>query len=203
MDALAAALGVDPLALREKNFLRKGDTLATGQILETEPMLAETMRRAWAGIGEPKPSRAATRVGRAVAASFTPYGRMCWTRDSASAWVGMELDGTAVVRCAAPDVGGGQTSAPCPITAAVLGLDLEHVTALGRDSHFTPPAGTTTPTRPLLMSGNAVLHAAREVRRHPAGAAAALLEAAPPAGVLADARAVVRGAPDPALPPAA
>jgi CO/xanthine dehydrogenase Mo-binding subunit len=200
MDALAAAIGVDPLALREKNFLRKGDALATGQVLETEPMLAETMRRAWAGLGEPKPARAATRVGRAVAASFTPYGRMCWTRDSASAWVGMELDGTAVVRCAAPDVGGGQTSSLCAITAEVLGLDLDHVSAVGRDSHFTPRAGTTTATRQLLMSGNAVLNAAREVRRHLAGAAAALLEAAPADVVLADGRAFVRGAPDRALP---
>src|SRR6266446_7007059 len=166
MDALAAALAMDPLALREKNFLRKGDALATGQILETEPMLAETMRRAWAGLGEHRPSRPPTRVGRAVAASFTPYGRMCWTRDSASAWVGMELDGTAVVRCAAPDVGGGQTSSLCSITAEVLGVPVEQVTAVGRDSHFTPRAGTTTATRQLFMSGNAVLKAAREVRRH-------------------------------------
>src|SRR2546427_11486997 len=88
MDALADALHMDPLALREKNFLRKGDKLATGQALETEPMLAETMRRAWAGLGEHRARRGPTRLGRAVAASFTPYGRMCWTRDSASAWVG-------------------------------------------------------------------------------------------------------------------
>ena len=60
MDALAAALAMDPLALREKNFLRKGDALATGQVLETEPMLAETMRRAWAGLGE---RAAVTRAG--------------------------------------------------------------------------------------------------------------------------------------------
>src|SRR5437899_2923107 len=199
MDALAAALSMDPLALREKNFLRKGDSLATGQVLETDPMLAETMRRAWAGLGERRPSRAPTRVGRAVAASFTPYGRMCWTRDSASAWVGMELDGTAVVRCAAPDVGGGQTSSLCAITAEILGLELEQVAAVGRDSHFTPRAGTTTATRQLLMSGNAVLNAARELRRHLVGAAAALLEAAPGDIVLAGGRALVRGAPDRAL----
>jgi len=198
MDALAAALGLDPLALREKNFLRKGDALATGQVLETEPMLAETMRRAWAGLGDRAP-RGPLRTGRAVAASFTPYGRMCWTRDSASAWVGMELDGTAVVRCAAPDVGGGQTSSLCAITAEVLGLDVEHVTAVGRDSHFTPRAGTTTATRQLLMSGNAVLNAARAVRRHLVAAAAALLEAAPADVVLADGRAFVRGAPDRAV----
>jgi CO/xanthine dehydrogenase Mo-binding subunit len=195
MDALAAALAMDPLALREKNFLRKGDALATGQVLETDPMLTETMRRAWAGLGERRPSRAPARIGRAVAASFTPYGRMCWTRDSASAWVGMELDGTAVVRCAAPDVGGGQTSSLCAITAEMLGLELEQVTAVGRDSHFTPRAGTTTATRQLLMSGNAVLNAARELRRHLVGAAAALLEAAPGDIELAGGRALVRGAP--------
>jgi CO/xanthine dehydrogenase Mo-binding subunit len=199
MDALAAALSMDPLALREKNFLRKGDALATGQVLETEPMLGETMRRAWAGLGERRQSRAPTRVGRAVAASFTPYGRMCWTRDSASAWIGMELDGTAVVRCAAPDVGGGQTSSLCAITAEVLGLDVEQVIAVGRDSHFTPRAGTTTATRQLLMSGNAVLNAARELRRHLVAAAAGLLEAAPADIVLAGGRALVRGAPNRAL----
>src|SRR5215510_5410793 len=191
MDALAGALGMDPLAIREKNFLRKGDRLATGQVIESEPM-----RRAWAGLGELRSSKAPTRIGRAVAASFSPYGRMCWTRDSASAWIGMELDGTAVVRCAAPDVGGGQTSSLCAIAAEVLGLELDHVIAVGRDSHFTPRAGTTTATRQLLMSGNAVLSAARELRRHLVGAAAALLEAAPADIELAGGRAFVRGAPD-------
>src|SRR5882762_1504856 len=199
MDALAAALSMDPLALRERNFLRKGDSIATGQVLESEPMLGETMRRAWQALGPVRPGGGPVRVVRGLAASFTPYGRMCWTRDSASAWVGMELDGTAVVRCAAPDVGGGQTSSLCAITAEVLGLDAANVVAVGRDSHFTPRAGTTTATRQLLMSGNAVLAAARELRRHLVAAAAALLEAAPGDVELADGRAFVRGAPGRAL----
>src|SRR5499426_1407857 len=203
MDALARALGMDPLELREKNFLRKGDSIGTGQVLESEPLLGETMRRAWEALGPLRTAEGPKRIARGLAASFTPYGRMCWTRDSASAWVGMELDGTAVVRCAAPDVGGGQTSSLCAITAEVLGLDLDHVSAVGRDSHFTPRAGTTTATRQLLMSGNAVLNAARELRRHLVAAAAALLEAAPADVVLADSRAFVRGAPDRALPLAA
>src|SRR2546428_9056787 len=109
---------------------------------------------------------------------------MCWTRDSGSAWVGMELDGTAVVRCAAPDVGGGQTASLCAITAEALGLDVERVTAVGRDSHFTPRAATTTATRQLLMSGKAVLTAAREARRHLSAAPATLLKPAPGATVL-------------------
>jgi CO/xanthine dehydrogenase Mo-binding subunit len=46
------------------------------------------------------------------------------------------------------------------------------------------------------MSGNAVLNAARELRRHLIAAAAALLEAAPGDIELAGSRAFVRGAPD-------
>jgi CO/xanthine dehydrogenase Mo-binding subunit len=199
MDAVATALGLDPLAVRERNFLVRGDALATGQVLETEPLLAESMRAAWAALGPSRASHGAVRVARGLAASITPYGRMCWTRDSASAWIGMELDGTAVVRCAAPDVGGGQTASLCAITAEVLGLPPERVVAVGRDSHFTPRAGTTTATRQLLMSGNAVLAAARAVRRHLVEQAGELLEAAPADVELADARAFVRGAPDRAV----
>ncbi len=195
MDALAAALGMDPLALRERNFLRKGDSIATGQVLETEPMLGETMRRAWAALGPVRAGDGPLRIGRGLAASLTPYGRMCWTRDSASAWVGMELDGGAVVRCAAPDVGGGQTSSLCSIVAEVLGLPIENVVAVGRDSHFTPRAGTTTATRQLFMSGNAVLKASRELRRHVVDQAAELLEAGAADIELSDGRAFVRGAP--------
>ena len=195
MDALARALGMDPLVLRERNFLRKGDHLATGQVLESEPMLAETMRRAWEALGPVRPAEGPLRIGRGLAASLTPYGRMCWTRDSSSAWIGMELDGSAVVRCAAPDVGGGQTASLCSITAEVLGLAPERVVAVGRDSHFTPRAGTTTATRQLLMSGNAVLRAATELRRHLVAQAAEMLEAAPADVELGEAGAVVRGAP--------
>ena len=199
MDALAQALGMDPLELREKNFLRKGDSIATGQVIESEPRLGETMRRAWEALGPARAGEGPLRIARGLAASFTPYGRMSWTRDSASAWVGMELDGTAVVRCAAPDVGGGQTSSLCSITAEVLGLPIERVTAVGRDSHFTPRAGTTTATRQLLMSGNAVLKAAGEVRRHLVDQAAEMLEAAPEDIDLVEGRAMVRGAPDRAV----
>jgi CO/xanthine dehydrogenase Mo-binding subunit len=195
MDALAEKLGMDPLELRERNFLRKGDSIATGQVLESEPMLGETMRRAWEALGPPRAGTGPARVARGLAASFTPYGRMCWTHDSASAWVGMEVDGTAVVRCAAPDVGGGQTSSLCSITAEVLGLPPERVVAVGRDSHFTPRAGTTTATRQLFMSGNAVLVAARALKRHLVDQAAEMLEAAPGDIELEDGRAFVRGVP--------
>ena len=111
------------------NFLRKGTS--------SRPARCSSPSRCWPrrcaahgrALARPAARLGPTRVGRASPPRFSPYGRMCWTRDSASAWVGMELDGTAVVRCAAPDVGGGQTSSLCSIIAEVLGLAPDHVTA--------------------------------------------------------------------------
>ncbi|MEE9198351.1 MAG: molybdopterin cofactor-binding domain-containing protein, partial [Dehalococcoidia bacterium] len=130
------------------------------------PMLDELSRRAWDALGPPSEPEPGIRIGRGMAAAIIPFGRMSWTHDSSSAWVGMEADGTAMVRSAAPDVGGGQPASLIAITAEVLGLPIDRVTITPADSHMTPRAGTSTATRQLLMSGNATLKAAREVRNN-------------------------------------
>src|SRR5579885_2863146 len=89
------------------------------------------------------------------------------------------MDGTVVVRTGVPDVGGGQASSLCQIAAEVLGVDPERVSVHIADSALTPLAGTTTATRQLYMSGNAVLEAARQLRQQVLPVAAALLEASP------------------------
>ena len=43
MDLLAAGLGIDPLEFRERNRLRKGDRLLSGQTLEREPAYDQTL----------------------------------------------------------------------------------------------------------------------------------------------------------------
>jgi CO/xanthine dehydrogenase Mo-binding subunit len=78
--------------------------------------------------------------------------------------VGVELDGTVVIRCGVPDHGGGQVNSLAQITAEILGVSLDEVTVYSTDSAVTPLAGTTTATRQLYMSGNAVHKAASAVR---------------------------------------
>ena len=93
MDALAAALGMDPLELRERNFLARATASPPARCSRPTRCSARPCGahgRRWA---RRAPAQGPLRIGRGLAASFTPYGRMCWTRDSASAWVGMELDG--------------------------------------------------------------------------------------------------------------
>jgi CO/xanthine dehydrogenase Mo-binding subunit len=165
MDRVGRALGLDPVEVRRVNALRRGDSLPVGQILETHVALPELAERVWAALGPARPARAPhVKVGRGLACNLQPYGRIVWLHDWSSAWVGFEMDGSLVVRCGVPDVGGGQASSLCQIAAEVLGVGLAQVSVHIGDSALTPLAGTTTASRQLYMSGNAVLKAARELR---------------------------------------
>ncbi len=180
MDQLARRLGVDPVELRERNALRKGDRLPIGQELDTHVAVAEAIQRAWAGLGPRRPpSTSHHRVGRGVACNLQPYGRIVWLHDWASAWVGFEMDGSVVIRTGVPDVGGGQASSLCQIAAEVLGVEPYQVSVHIADSALTPLAGTTTATRQLYMSGNAVTHAAVKLRDQILEVATEMLEPPP------------------------
>ena len=177
MDRLARELGLDSVAIRTMNALRKGDRLPIGQLLETQIALKEVATRAWEALGPRRASSAPhVRVGRGLACNLQPYGRIVWLHDWASAWVGFEMDGSVSIRTGVPDVGGGQASSLCQIVAEVLGVPMERLSVHIGDSALTPLAGTTTATRQLYMSGNAVLHAATRLREQILTVAASLLE---------------------------
>lgn len=177
MDRIARALRLDPVRVRGINALRRGDSLPVGQAMETHVALPELAERAWTALGAPSAPRAPhVKVGRGLACNFQPYGRIVWLHDWSSAWIGFEMDGSLVVRCGAPDVGGGQASSLCQIASEVLGVPLERIVVHVSDSALTPLAGTTTASRQLYMSGNAVLKAARELRAQLLTVAARMLD---------------------------
>jgi len=166
MDEIAKALGLDPLSVRQANYMKTGDTTGTGQEIKSAAWLEETATRALALLGERALSTPTRRVGRGMASTFQSYGRIMWFHDTSRAWVGMEQDGTVVLRCGVPDIGAGQSNSICQIAAEILGVSLEQVTIYATDSAVTPLAGTSTATRQLYMSGNAVSLAANEVREN-------------------------------------
>ena len=124
----------------------------------------------------PEPSGPRRAVGRGYACNLQPYGRCVWLNDWSSAWIGFELDGTLVIRIAVPDIGGGQASSLIQIASEVLGVAPERIAIHIGDSALNPLTGTTTATRQLYMSGNAVHKAASELREQLAEAAGELLE---------------------------
>ena len=164
MDRLAQAVGLTPAEVRERNFLREGDVLPTGERLETHVALPEAMHTALERLG-PRPEDAdGWRVGRGFACNMQPYGRARYFADSASCWLGLEPDGSMLIRIGITDLGGGQAASLCQIACEVLGVPMERTTIHISDSALTPPAGGTFATRQLYMSGNAVLQTARELR---------------------------------------
>jgi CO/xanthine dehydrogenase Mo-binding subunit len=165
MDLLARKLRLDPGEIRKRNAILRGDVLPVGQRIETEVLLAETIDAVREKAGpKPQPIRPRTVVGRGLASNFQSYGRLVWLNDSAAAWVGFQLDGSLTVRCGVPDIGGGQASSLAQIASEILGVPMEAITVHFGDSTLTPLAGTTTATRQLLMSGNAVVEAATNLR---------------------------------------
>ena len=166
MDLLARRLGMSPAQIRKRNALSRGDVLPVGQPIETEVQLAETIDAVTGRAGaKPSPSGPRRVTGRGIASNMQSYGRLTWLNDSAAAWIGFQLDGSLSVRCAVPDIGGGQASSLAQIASEVLAVPIEAITVHFGDSALNPLAGTTTATRQLLMSGNAVYEASVQLRQ--------------------------------------
>ncbi|MBI4674601.1 MAG: xanthine dehydrogenase family protein molybdopterin-binding subunit [Chloroflexi bacterium] len=166
MDEIARELDMDPRQVRRINYAQAGDTTPNGQAFRGAVWLEECAQRAWDALGEETKANAPhMKIGRGLASYMQSYGRITWFHDTSQAWVGLEMDGSIVIRCGVPDIGGGQMNTLAQITAEVLGVPMERITVYGTDSALTPLAGTTTATRQMYMSGNATYQAALAVRK--------------------------------------
>jgi CO/xanthine dehydrogenase Mo-binding subunit len=166
MDEIAKRLRLDPLELRRRNFIKTGEKNATGQIIESAVWTDQCMDRAVEALGERTPDSGPVKIGRGVACYQQSYGRIRWLKDTSEAWVGVEVDGTVVVRCAVTDIGAGQSSSLAQIAAEVLGVPMDKVITYFGDATLNPLAGTSSASRALYMSGNATKLAATQVREN-------------------------------------
>lgn len=201
MDEIAKTLGLDPLEVRRVNYIKTGDRNTTGQVIKSATWLEETATRVLEALGEKSaPPNERVKIGQGFASYMQSYGRITWFHDTSRAWVGLELDGSVVIRCGVPDLGAGQVNSLCQIAAEVLGVELHDVTIYSTDSALTPLAGTSTATRQLYMSGNAVLHAASNVRETLLDRAVKYFEEEPDNLDLAEGRVFVKNDPENSLP---
>ncbi len=199
MDDIARKLGIDPYELRSKNYLKTGD-YGVNQKITTAAWLEETATRVLEALGEKPPSSGPVKIGQGIASYMQSYGRIMWFHDTSQAWVTLEMDATITIRSGIPDLGAGQVSAVCQIASEVLGVPLEDITVYHTDSALTPLAGTSTATRQLFMSGNAVYQAASAIRQVIIDRAAQKLEESPEKLDLADRKIFVKSDPDQYIP---
>ncbi|WP_426243332.1 xanthine dehydrogenase family protein molybdopterin-binding subunit [Nocardioides sp. LHG3406-4] len=177
MDALADAVGVSRTAIRDLNYVEKGDVVTSGEPITTAVAVTETRDKALARLGPPSPPSGPGKVvGQGFGNSMQPYGRTIWFRDHASAWVTLQSDGTLLIRSGVTDLGAGQAASLCQIASEILGVPLDDISVYIGDTALNPPAGGTFATRQLYMSGNAILRASRALRDQLAPVAAVLVD---------------------------
>jgi CO/xanthine dehydrogenase Mo-binding subunit len=175
LDLIARRLGLDPVDVRERNFVERGDIRVTGEPIDTEPGTRECMRRVLEELGPLPVPRTGGRVGRGFACSMQPYGRSMFFADRASCWIGLEQDGTMVIRAGVTDLGAGQAASLANIAGEILGITVDRTSVHIGDSALTPLTGGTFATRQLYMSGNATVKVAWGLRDKLAPIAADLL----------------------------
>ena len=191
MDEVAKTLSLDRFEFRRRNFMRTGDKTATGQTVESAIWADECMTQALEALGDKPADSGMVKIGRGVATYQQSYGRITWFHDTSEAWVGIEVDGTVIVRSGVTDIGAGQASALGQIAAELLGVGLDDVVIYNSDSAVTPLAGTTTATRALYMTGQAVHTASANLRERLVAFAAQELDALPNEIDLANGKAFV------------
>ena len=178
MDRLAAELGIDPVELRLRNALERGDQHATTGQTITEPLPLTTALRTVVALPLPDndpgddPRRLPGGVGRTTspehvvrgvgyAVGFKNTGFSEGFDDFAEARVELTVDG-AVVHTAAIEVGQGMITVLQQIARTTLGVERVHVAF--DDTSQIGSAGSSSASRQTQMAGGAVHQACQAVR---------------------------------------
>ena len=188
MNVLAGELGMDPIALRRKNFARRDPRqdrpFSGNRLLECYEQGAE--RFGWS-----MPKAASTgrlRRGRGMAAQVWPTGG----GPPAYAIVRLNSDATIDVLAGTQDLGTGARTVLSQIAAEALGASLDSVRAIIGDTESLPYTGNSWGSMTTASVGPAARMAAEDARRQLFEAAAAMLDTTPDTLEARDSRIVVR-----------
>lgn len=157
MDTIARHIAIDPATFRRRNFLRQGQSTATGQILKSPVPLNELLDKAIAESGydpaNPHFGIAAVMHGT----GFTGTGE----HDLASV-VRLERteNGGARILVSSTEFGQGSRTVLCQIVAAALGIPVDLVDFPPADTARVPNSGPTVASRTTSIVGGLLAEAA-------------------------------------------
>jgi CO/xanthine dehydrogenase Mo-binding subunit len=169
LDMIAERLGLDPLELRMRNLLERGEEPAPGDT-SIDGDLAEGLRQAAQGIGWGRHDGAGR--GRGLACAIKDGGG---THTVSTAAVRINADGSVTVLAGTVEIGQGARTALAQIAAETLGSPLDCVRVLPVDTALTPFDQGTSASRSTTLMGLAVQAAARDARAQLCELAASVL----------------------------
>jgi CO/xanthine dehydrogenase Mo-binding subunit len=168
MERVAEALGLDPVALRERNALRPGDQMATGQVLGEDASALEVLREAVRRSDFGRKRRAWAGTGRGIGlslylhgAGFTGSGEvMLASRASLEL-----LPRGARILVGSTEMGQGARTTLAQVVAETLGVPLDRVEVAQPDTDGVPDSGPTVASRTCMVIGGLLRECALEIRQ--------------------------------------
>jgi CO/xanthine dehydrogenase Mo-binding subunit len=173
VERIADALGMDPVAFRELNALRPGDSTATGQILTEDcsalAVLREAVRRS--DFHRKRAEYAGTNRGIGLAlfyhgAGFTGSGEL---RLASKAKLALTPTGVRIL-VSSTEIGQGTRTMHAQIVADALGIPYESVEVQNPDTQLVPDSGPTVASRTCMVVGKILQRCAEEMKATLGGA---------------------------------
>ncbi|HUL80209.1 MAG TPA: xanthine dehydrogenase family protein molybdopterin-binding subunit [Vicinamibacteria bacterium] len=167
MDRVAERLGVDPAAMRERNALRPGDTMATGQRLGADASALAVLREAVGRSDFHRKRRAWTGTNRGIGlslffhgAGFTGSGEV-----TLASRASLELlPRGARVLVGSTEMGQGTRTTLAQIVAETLSLPIERIEVADPDTARVPDSGPTVASRTCMVVGGLLKACAEEMK---------------------------------------
>ena len=160
MDVIAEGLGMDPIELRYRNLVRKGEPIRP-DLRPLDVDLGEALGIVTEALSRPDAAGGGPPAARGIALAATDPGAFVLT----SATVRLEVDGSALVLASSVEIGQGVRTVLAEVAAEALGLSLDAVTVATPDTLTTPFDWGTGASRSTVVVGLAVQEAARDVAR--------------------------------------
>jgi CO/xanthine dehydrogenase Mo-binding subunit len=181
LDMIARRMNLDPVKLRHKNLLGRGDEYALGDT-PIDCDLPSGLRRVAEAIHKPSPfplpgrervkGEGSIKRGKGIAACVKDGGG---TNKAAHAMVKILIDGSVVMSTGSVEIGQGMRTAFLQLVAEELSLPVGSVQAAELDTQYTPFDKGTNASSATSVMGRALQMAARDAREQLLGAAAAVL----------------------------
>ena len=192
MDIIADVLGLDPVELRRKNVLQKGDPFTTGEPMP-EMHYNELIESAVERIGWKKGPLVVREGHKVRAKGIAVIVKGMATPTTSTSTVKLNADGSLNVLTSSVEMGQGLKTALAQIAASEMGLPVRRVRVSEPDTAFTPFDLMTAASRATFCMGNAIREAVKDIREQLLNIAAARLEAARDDLLLQDGKVMVRG----------
>jgi len=173
MDEIAAAIGIDPIELRRRNFLHDGDTTATEQVMRDPVILDKLLDRALSesdyyakrALFARENPHSAIKRGMGVSAFFHGSGFTGSGERYLNSLAGLDVtpEGKVRVLVANTEFGQGTNTILAQIAAEAMGLDYNDIIMAPADTSIVPNSGPTVASRTSMVVGRLIERAGRQL----------------------------------------